>query len=39
MIFEMDIKNIDIVIKRKNLWNYLTELKNDKLMSRYIVLW
>jgi len=39
MIFEMDIKNIDIVIKRKNQWNYLTELKNDKLMSRYIVLW
>jgi hypothetical protein len=39
MIFEKDVINIDIVIKRKNLWNYITELKDDKMMSRYIVLW
>lgn len=39
MMFENDINNIDIVIKRKNMWNNINELKNDKIMSRYIVLW
>ena len=39
MMFENDINNIDIVIKRKNMWDNINELKNDKIMSRYIVLW
>jgi hypothetical protein len=39
MMFENDMNNIDIVIKRKNMWNNINELKNDKIMSRYIVLW
>ena len=39
MMFENDINNIDIVFKRKNLWDNINELKNDKILNRYIVLW
>ena len=38
IIYENNIENIDIVKKRKNLWHYMTELKNDKFMKKY-VLW
>ena len=36
--FENNIINEDIVLKRQNLWFYLNELKNDKIMKKY-VLW
>ena len=39
MVFEKDISNYDIVLKRKILWGYLDELKSDKMMSRFIMLW
>lgn len=38
IIYENNIENIEIVKKRKNLWHYMTELKNDKFMKKY-VLW
>jgi hypothetical protein len=36
--FENNSNNEDIVLKRQNLWFYLNELKNDKIMKKY-VLW
>ena len=36
--FENDPINIEIVIKRQNLWFYINELKNDKFMKKF-VLW
>jgi hypothetical protein len=35
--FENDIKNSDIVFRRKNMWFYMDELKNDKFMKKYIL--
>ena len=36
--FESNPHNSDIVCKRKNMWFYMNELKNDKFMKKY-VLW
>jgi hypothetical protein len=36
--FESDLNNSDIVFKRQNMWFYMSELKNDKFMKKY-VLW
>jgi hypothetical protein len=36
--FENNSNNEDIVLKRQTLWFYLNELKNDKIMKKY-VLW
>lgn len=36
--FENDFTNSDIVCKRKTMWFYMSELKNDKFMKKY-VLW
>lgn len=38
VFFENNSNNEDIVLKRQNLWFYLNELKNDKIMKKY-VLW
>jgi len=35
--FESNEDNIDIVFKRKNLWFYMNELKNDKFMKKYLI--
>ena len=37
VLFENDSINSEIVLKRKELWNYITELKNDKFMKKYIL--
>jgi hypothetical protein len=36
--WELDMKNYKIVKKRQQLWHYITELKKDKFMKKY-VLW
>jgi hypothetical protein len=36
--FESDPINNDIVSKRQTMWFYITQLKNDKIMKKY-VLW
>ena len=38
VLFESDLNNSDIVFKRQNMWFYMSELKNDKFMKKY-VLW
>jgi hypothetical protein len=35
--FESNNENNDIVAKRKTLWYYINELKNDKFMKKYIL--
>ena len=36
--FEVDETNDEIVRKRRLLWNYMEELKNDKYLKKYIIL-
>ena len=36
--FELDTENTEIVETRKRLWFYLNEIKNDKYLSKFIIL-
>lgn len=38
VLFENDPDNFEIMLKRKQLWFYINEIKNDKFMKKY-VLW
>ena len=38
VLFENDMENMELVLKRKQLWFYINEIKNDKFMKKY-VLW
>ena len=35
--FESDLNNSDIVFKRQNMWFYMSELKNDKFMKKFLL--
>ncbi len=35
--FESEPNNNDIVFKRQNMWFYISELKNDKFMKKYLL--
>ena len=37
ILFENDMSNFNIVTKRKQLWYFMNELKNDKFMKKYII--
>jgi len=37
MMFEKDPENNLITMRRKQLWYYMNELKNDKFMRRFII--
>ena len=37
VLFENDGVNADIVLKRKQLWYYIEELKQDKFMKRFVM--
>jgi tRNA(Ile)-lysidine synthase TilS/MesJ len=37
MMFEKNAENIDIVMKRKELWFYLDSLKSDKIMKKFVI--
>ena len=39
IIYENNIENNKKVNKRKKLWNNINELKNDKFMKKYVLLW
>ena len=36
-LFENDGNNAEIVLRRKKLWHYINELKQDKFMKRFII--
>ena len=35
--FELNPENNNIVLKRKNMWFYINEIKNDKFMKKYVI--
>lgn len=37
MMFENDMENIEIVMKRKEMWYYMDLLKADKMMKKYLL--
>ena len=37
VMFENNIENIDIVMRRKELWFFLDELKSDKTMKKFVI--
>jgi hypothetical protein len=37
LLFENNMDNYDTVVKRKELWYYINELKNDKMMKKYVI--
>jgi hypothetical protein len=39
VLFENNPDNYSIVIKRKLMWYYIEELKSDKFMKKFVLLW
>ncbi len=37
LLFENNMENYEVVIRRKELWYYLNELKNDKIMKKFVI--
>ena len=37
ILFETNPENIELTTKRKELWYYIDELKNDKMMKRFVI--
>ena len=37
VLYENAYENYEIVVKRKRMWKYLAELKNDKFMKKFII--
>jgi hypothetical protein len=38
ILFEHDPKNVEIVERRKRMWFYINQLKEDKFMKKYIIM-
>jgi hypothetical protein len=38
ILFEHDQNNIEIVERRKRMWFYINELKEDKFMKKYVIM-
>jgi hypothetical protein len=39
VLFENNMENFEIVFKRKQMWHYMEEIKSDKFMKKFILLW
>jgi len=37
ILFETNPENIEVVTKRKEMWYYIGELKNDKMMKKFVI--
>jgi hypothetical protein len=37
LLFEKNVENVEITMKRKELWYYISELKNDKMMKKFVI--
>ena len=37
VIFEMNPNNIEIVFRRKKLWSYMKEIKEDRYLSKFLI--
>ena len=38
VLFEKNPENIEIVFRRKKLWSYIEEIKNDNYLSKFLIL-
>jgi hypothetical protein len=38
VIFEKNPANIEVVFRRKKLWSYVQEIKDDKYLSKFLIL-
>jgi len=37
VIFEQDPEHIELVFRRKKLWSYMTEIKSDKYLRKFLI--
>ena len=37
VIFEIDPNNMEIVFRRKKLWSYIKEIKEDRYLSKFLI--
>ena len=37
VMFENNFENEELVLKRRQFWYYITELKNDKFMKKFVI--
>ena len=37
LLFENNMENYEVVVRRKELWYYINELKNDKMMKKFVI--
>ena len=37
ILFEMEPENIEIVYRRKKLWSYMDEIKDDKYLRKFLI--
>jgi len=37
ILFEMEPENIEIVYRRKKLWSYMEEIKDDKYLRKFLI--
>ena len=37
LLFEKNMENVETTMKRKELWYYINELKNDKMMKKFVI--
>ena len=37
VIFEQDPENIELVFRRKKLWSYIAEIKDDKYLRKFLI--
>jgi hypothetical protein len=37
LLFENNIENYEVVTRRKELWYYISELKTDKMMKKFVI--
>ena len=37
LLFENNLENVEIVAHRREMWNYMNELKKDKVLKRFLL--
>jgi len=37
LLFENNMENYEVVVRRKELWYYISELKSDKMMKKFVI--
>jgi hypothetical protein len=37
LLFENSLENVELVVRRREMWNYMDELKKDKVLRRFLL--